>query len=389
MLWEECSVSLLRPLRILHLLNHVRETGNGIVNATIDLACTQARLGHSVAVASAGGDFEHLLANYGVKHYRLNQQRSLGNLLKAMGGFDQLVRDWQPDLVHAHMMTGLLLAYGYRQYLACQRRVGSYGQFKYREEFSPKSYALVSTVHNEFQRNATLMGLADKVIGVSQAVVSAMHHRGLAEGKLQLVLNGTLGGPRQQDISQATLSKPLQTPAIVTVAGMYKRKGITDLIEAFRTVATLFPELHLYIVGDGPDRTDFERQAQAIEGGDRIHFEGFQLNPQAYMRQADIFVLASHREPFGLVLTEARAAGCAIVATLVDGIPEALDHGRAGLLVPPKDPWTLAKVLLQLLCYPEQAAVYRQRAKANLERFEVRRVAEETLSIYGLLCYGP
>ncbi|MGC8713990.1 MAG: hypothetical protein ACP5RH_16505 [Leptodesmis sp.] len=60
-------------MRILHLLNDIRELGNGIINVAVDLACLQAKAGYEVAVASAGGEYEALLAQYGVRHFHLNQ----------------------------------------------------------------------------------------------------------------------------------------------------------------------------------------------------------------------------------------------------------------------------------------------------------------------------
>ncbi|MFN9398623.1 MAG: glycosyltransferase, partial [Dolichospermum sp.] len=56
-------------MRILHITNHLQKIGNGIVNVAVDLACLQAQSGLDVAVASAGGEYETLLANYGVKHF--------------------------------------------------------------------------------------------------------------------------------------------------------------------------------------------------------------------------------------------------------------------------------------------------------------------------------
>jgi hypothetical protein len=63
-------------MRILHILNHIQEIGNGIVNVAIDLACLQAKAGHEVSVASAGGEYEELLSRYGAKHFKLDQTRT-------------------------------------------------------------------------------------------------------------------------------------------------------------------------------------------------------------------------------------------------------------------------------------------------------------------------
>jgi glycosyltransferase involved in cell wall biosynthesis len=93
-------------------------------------------------------------------------------------------------------------------------------------------------------------------------------------------------------------------------------------------------------------------------------------------------VLASHHDPCPLVLSEAREAGCAIVGTQVDGIPEALDNGQAGLLVPPNDSAALAKTLAQLLNNSDVLHEWKQRAHQGIERLNVTRVHQETLCVY-------
>jgi glycosyltransferase involved in cell wall biosynthesis len=163
---------------------------------------------------------------------------------------------------------------------------------------------------------------------------------------------------------------------------MYRRKGIAELIEAFAQIAAEFPDAHLYLVGNGPDREMFEAQAQSTAVSDRIHFEGFQSEPQRYLLATDIFVLASHREPFGLVLSEAREAGCAIIASDVDGIPEALSGGQAGMLVPPSDSQSLVAALSQLLKDPKMLHRWKDQAQQNLEWLTTERVNEETLAVY-------
>ena len=257
-------------MRILHLLNHTQNIGNGIVNVAVDLACLQSQAGHEVAIASAKAqgeasdieDYRSLLAGYGVQYFVLEQHRTLTNLLQMPGRYRQIVKDFQPDIVHVHMMTGVVLAKALR--------LG----FPYR---------LVSTVHNEFQRSAGLMGLADRVIAVSYAVAAAMHKRGIPQYKLKAIRNATIGSPRQKPVMDYE-PLPLERPAITTVAGLYTRKGISDLIEGFNQVAAKLSTAHLYIVGNGPDRLQFESQAGASLFAQRIHFEGFQPEPQRYLR---------------------------------------------------------------------------------------------------------
>lgn len=344
-------------MRVLHVLNDVTDRGNGIVNTAVDLAVEQARLGFEVAVASAGGGYKPLLERSGVLHITLNQSRRPACLLHAMRAFRSTIKDFQPDVVHAHMRTGLLLGWLWKRF--------------YR-------FALIGHVHNVHDRESVMMGLADRVVAVSESVAATMASQGVAKRKIRVVLNGTLESrriPSLAEIEPATLCHP----AIVTVGGMNHRKGIEELIKAFEMIER---DAHLYLVGDGPDRKQFEQQAHRSKRRDHIHFEGYQALPQAYMQSADVFALASRRESFGLVLIEARQAGCAIVATNVDGVSEALDGGRAGQLVPPADVNALGRALDDMLSDEEARRRWAREAKEGIAKFRVNRMALETRAVY-------
>lgn len=347
-------------MKILHLANHAEIIGNGIVNMMVDLACMQARAGHEVTVASSGGGFETLLSREGVQHVCLAQSPEIRRVPAMLVGFNRLIAQYQPDIVHTHMMTGVLLA----RFGTVRRR-----------------YALVATVHNEFQKSATLMGLADSVVAVTDAVAASMARRGVPKERLSTVRNGTIGTPRFSE-NPTSETPQLGHPCIVTVAGMYMRKGIGDVLRAFALLSRGMPSAVLYLIGDGPDRNAFEMLARELGVAERVHFMGFSVDPRAYLAQADVFVLASHREPGGLVLSEAREAGCAIVATRVDGNPEMLDYGEAGLLVPSSAPEALANAIERLLTDPVARAALVARASRNLETFNVRHVCDSYLSIY-------
>ena len=348
-------------MRILHLSNHCGRTGNGIVNVAVDLACAQAADGHVVAFASASGEYCALLQEFSVRFFDVDQRRrSVRGVIGATLGLHQAIREFAPDVIHAHMITGAVLARA----------------LKYVFRF-----ALVTTVHNEFQRTAILMGVGDRVIAISDAVAEALAKRGLPRRRLRVVRNGPLGSPRRPDHASIPPA-PVGHPSIVTVAGLNHRKGIADLIDAFTLLAPRHASVNLYIVGDGPQRKEFMERADRSPAGSRIFFTGFVADPRAYMLSADVFVLASHQEPFGLVLAEAREAHCAIVATDVGGIPEALDAGAAGILVAPHNSEGLAIAIERLLDSPEERQALQSRAASHLEPFFLSRVNRETLEVY-------
>jgi len=347
-------------MRVLHILNDVTDLGNGIVNTAIDLALEQVREGMVVAVVSAGGGYQALLEEGGVQHLTLDQSRNPTRIFTAFRILKRQVSKFNPDIVHAHMRTGLLLAWMCRRFAR---------------------FSLIGHIHNVHDRESIIMGLADRVIAVSQSVSASMTRYGISKKKIRVVLNRTLGNLRQPPIEEV-VPEVLKTPSIVTVCGMSYRKGIQELISAFAIVAHEFSDAHLYLVGNGPQREEFEQCARRSGFGDRIHFEGFQSEPRAYMLSADVFVLASRRESFGLVLIEARQAGCAIVATDADGIAEALDWGRAGLLVPPRNVKALALALRDLLRNNEAKAVWQKSAKIGISNYQVEVMAREIRTVY-------
>lgn len=347
-------------MKIIHLANHAQLIGNGIVNMMTDLACLQAQAGHDVVVASSGGEFETLYARYGVRHVTVPQSRQLRRAPAMLARFRRLVRDFEPDIVHAHMVTGTMLAR-----FACVRR----------------PYVLFATVHNEFQKSAVLMRLADRVVAVTGVVAKSMQARGVPADKLAVVRNGTVGSPRRSGLPLGPAPE-LHRPAVTTVAGMYERKGIHDLLRAFAALPEQFAHAHLYLVGDGPDRAMMEALARELGVADRAHFTGFVANPTGYLAQTDVFVNAAHREPGGLVLCEARESGCAVVATRVDGNPEMVGGEEAALLVPAAQPQALTQAIVRLLDDPAFRAQLAERGQSNLAAFSAQTVCDGYVALY-------
>jgi glycosyltransferase involved in cell wall biosynthesis len=345
-------------MRILQLLNHTRRL-NGHVHAAVDLACAQAKLGHQVAVASGGGDFDKLLAVNNVDTMLVSHERRPRELLKAVAGLYRLARDWRPEVVHAHMMTSAVLAWPVCKLLRIP---------------------LVTTVHNEFQKSSILMGLGTRVIAVSAAVGASMQKRGIPKSRLRVVLNGTIGAARFEGKDRTP--RPLQSPSIIFVGGQHPRKGLPDLFAAFNIVYKAHPTARLYIVGDGPHRDEYVAEVSSMECGRAVTFMGAQDDPFPFLLGADVFVLPSHADPAPLVLSEAREAGCAVVATNVDGIPELLEHGEAGILVPARDPARLAEVLRSLIEDGKALREWRKKSQFNLDYLTIERVARRTLDIY-------
>ena len=352
-------------MRILHLLNHTL-LWNGHVNVAVDLACIQSRLGHQVCLASGAGDFGQVLAAEGVEFVEIDQTRRPLTLLRALILLRQLVRDFKPDVIHSHMVTSTLLAYALQRFVEVPH---------------------VTTVHNEFQRGAILMKLGDRVVAVSGSVAESMQKRGVPKEKLRVVLNGTMGSPRVS----ATPPEPetLSHPAITFVGGLHPRKGLDDLIPAFRQTLEKVPNATLYLVGEGPYEQIYRDLATKLGCADRIVFCGTRADPRSYLLATDIFVLPSLADPASLVLSEARECACAIVATDVDGTREMLNEGKSGLLVPPRHPDLLAQAFETILENPGMQVVMRARAREGIDQMRVERVARDYVTVYSEVVGSP
>lgn len=345
-------------MRIVHFLNHTCQ-GNGHVAVAVDLACEQVRIGHEVYVVSGFGDFNDLLVAHNVKTVLLGEASGRFRLLKLAWRFLRAVRTIKPDVVNAHMVLAALAA----------RLVRPLARFK-----------LITTIHNSFEAQATLMRVGERVIVVSDAVSDDMQRRGVAPAKLRTVTNGTIGGARRPPYRGKP--EPLQHPAVVTVCGIHSRKGVGYLIDGFDAARRECPDAHLYLVGWGPDQAEFEERARSTESAEHIHFLGYRADPRDVLASADVFVLASLRDPCPLVIFEAREMGNPIIASSVDGIPAALAFGRRGLLVPPADANALAREMVRVLTDKELRSKLTSATTENLEDITVRRMSEQTLEVY-------
>jgi glycosyltransferase involved in cell wall biosynthesis len=345
-------------MRILHLLNHTRRL-NGHVHAAIDLACAQRELGHEVLIASGGGDFDALLARCGVETLVLNHHRSLPVLSATALRLRRILSTRRIDVVHAHMMTSAVIA---APICALQR------------------VPLITTVHNAFERSAVLMGLGRRVIAVSEAVAASMRGRGVPASRLTVVLNGTIGTARSR--GRSVQPADIARPAVVFVGGLHARKGVSDLIAAFAQIQGKHPAARLHIVGGGPSMDEYVAAARQMGSAETIIFHGPKDDPYPYMLAADIFILPSHADPAPLVLSEAREAGAAIIGTRVDGIPQLLEEGEAGILVPARDVGALADAIDRLLANRNDLEMWRARSQTRLDRLTIARVARETLEVY-------
>lgn len=144
---------------------------------------------------------------------------------------------------------------------------------------------------------------------------------------------------------------PLTSSYILCVANHNSKKAVDILLRAFEALTKTDHDVDLWLVGDGPLRGELERLARELGLGDRVRFLGAsdRESVRRYLRDCLLFVLPSRAEPFGIVILEALASRKAVVGTAVGGIPEIIQDGVTGVLVPPDDPEALYNAMQRLL----------------------------------------
>lgn len=181
------------------------------------------------------------------------------------------------------------------------------------------------------------------------------------------------------------------TPLVATVAVLRPQKAIDVLLDAFALVLKRFPAGRLVIAGDSVMRSDGTRDPfrQTLEGRAHelgieasVHFLGVRHDVDAILRAADLAALSSDFEGTPLFSFECMAHGAPLVATAVGGVPDVVEDGVTGVLVPPRDPRALAGAICDLLADPERRASMSAAAARRLGNFAIGSLATRFADLY-------
>jgi glycosyltransferase involved in cell wall biosynthesis len=171
------------------------------------------------------------------------------------------------------------------------------------------------------------------------------------------------------------LDRPRRRPVAgpLRLLSVGRLRAPKDFITLVRAVAALAPgAARLRVAGDGPDRAALEAEVARLGIGDAVELLGTRPDVDELLADSDVFVLSSDSEGFPMSVVEAMAAGVAVVASAVGGVPEAVTDGETGLLVPPRDITALARAISGLADDPARVAAMgdagRRRAE---ERFDI------------------
>ena len=356
---------------------HVLDTHEfaGTEQHVLTLAAAQARLGLSPAIACRAGTTFHdraaALPGVGVVPLPgpFSSPAAVATLVRAAG---------RADLLHAHNGRSLLAAV----IAGRLRRVPVVAT----QHFLDPAHAAVRGLKGAAAHlvHRACAAATAQTIAVSAAARDSLLARG--EGRpdrVTVVLNGVADPSplvrRWPAEVRRSLGLPPDALLVVCVARLEPEKGLDGLLRAMRDV----PGATCVVAGRGSLHDALERQAVADGVADRVRLVGFRDDVPDLVHAADVFVLPSPAEPFGLALVEAMALGIPAVACRAGGPADIVDDGRTGLLVPPCDPTALAAAVSRLLADEPGRRLIGRAARAAYEaRFTDDRMARQTAAVY-------
>jgi glycosyltransferase involved in cell wall biosynthesis len=173
---------------------------------------------------------------------------------------------------------------------------------------------------------------------------------------------------------------------LLNVARVSPQKGLLYALRALPAILKQYPQVHLISVGATTDpvwTAELKREADVLSVADHFKMLGARQDVVDFLRACDIFVFPSLYEGLGIALIEAMAAGCVCVATNTGPIPEVVQDGKDGVLVPPADPDALARVICELFADPvRRSQLSAEARKTAFQKFDPNRSAEQLTSIY-------
>jgi L-malate glycosyltransferase len=359
--------------------------GSGIV--ATELAKALAARGHDVHVLST--DFPFRFGEYqpGLAFDRVHTPsyplfREPQYLISLATRIVQVTRQHHLDIVHAHYAVPHATA----AYLAKQILLESPGPVpQVVTTLHGTDITLIGSDHSYSETVAFSIEHSDGVTAVSESL-RAETYRVLRVRRAIAVIPNFLDCSLHVRAPHPAL-RARYCPAgcekvVVHMSNFRPVKRVRAVIEVFARIAVVVPS-RLLLVGDGPDLGEALDAAHALGVADRIHALGEQDAVTPLLSIADLFLLPSSQESFGLAALEAMACGVPVVASRVGGLPEVVEHGATGFLHPPDDVEGMAASGIALLTDPQLHRSFAERGRRVVTgRFCSERVVPEYEAFY-------
>ncbi|MBK7048532.1 MAG: glycosyltransferase [bacterium] len=364
-----------RPWHVVHVIGHMRTGGAEKQLANYLLAANRADFRHTLVCLEQPGELAAVVERTGIPVIRMPlRTRFLPWSIQRFAGW---MRDQDVSVVHTHMHHAAF--WGRLAGLAARVPV------------------LVTTEHGKELWKGPARVAIDRRLSRYTSCHIAVSQEGLEQRirrehvdprRIQLIPNGVplpdlnrFAESRREVRAQLGLTD--ETPVIGSVGRFIEAKGYAFLVAAVAKVLQRHPTARWLAVGDGDLHGATRVAADECGIGGAVIWAGRRDDVPELLTAMDVWVMSSIREGLPVALLEAMAAGRAIVATNVGGIPDAVHHGEAGLLVPPASPDALADAICQVLENPAAADKLALSARRRAEQeYGIDSVAQRIEDVY-------
>jgi glycosyltransferase involved in cell wall biosynthesis len=292
--------------------------------------------------------------------------------LQSLRAFRERLRDQSFDIVHAH--DGNAQAISFRASIGLPvRRVASR-----LVAFTPRH-----PLFHRWKYSYTCHG----VIALSQSVRQVLLAAGVPDSHIEVIVPGIempneLPGPSERSAARARWGLSSDEFVIGHVAAFTLEKGQDVALQAALLLAAKLPQARMLLAGDGPERTqpalvELARQASGI-----VQLPGFVEDLDQIYTALDLFIMPSRSEAWGLTVLRAMAFGLPVIASDVGGLPEVVEHGKSGWLVPPESGEALAEAILDAASDPARLCEFGRNARDRAAQFSIERTVERTEQFY-------
>ena len=215
---------------------------------------------------------------------------------------------------------------------------------------------------------------SDAVTAVSQSLRTDTYKLFGINIDIEVIPNFLNPTPINEEVVQEIREEyaPNGTPMLIHISNFRPVKRVMDVMEIYKRVNELIPSI-LIMVGDGPDRSKAEQFARDNQLNDVI-FVGNVKNPMELLSAADVMLLPSESESFGLAALEAMASGVPVVSSNAGGLPELNRHGVSGLMSNVGDVDEMAKQVLYLIEKEERLLKFKDQARERANAFSLEAV---------------
>lgn len=344
-------------MRILH--SESSKGWGGQENRTLNELIGMRELGHDMAVVSQpGARILERAQEAGFPTFEIPMRGAVD--LPAMVKLRSLMKSWRADIINTHSGRDTQLAGMAARTIGADRpRI-------------VRTRHLALPITSRFSYSV----LPDQVVTVSRFVGEYLVSAGVPENKITVVPTGIEFSRYEKNPAGGTLKQELglapNTRLVGTVAILRYKKGHSEILDAVPQVLARHPETHFVFAGDGPMLQTLTERINQEGLQERVHLLGLRKDVVNILQSIDLFVLPTHQEALGTAFIEAAAMGVPVVGSNVDGVPEVVEHGKTGLLVPALDAARLAAAINELLAAPDMCQRMGQFAGERIRRLYSR-----------------